>query len=154
MSLLAVDLGLKTGLALYGRNGRLQWYRSRNFGTRTRLRKAAGSILKEAGDIEVVVLEGGGDIAVPWVGEAERKGIRVIQLHAGTWRNQLLLSRHQRSGLDAKKHADTLARRIITWSEAKNPTSLRHDAAEAICVGLWGVLEIGWLVEMPGALKR
>ena len=30
---------------------------------------------------------------------------------------------------------------------AAHPTSLRHDAAEAILIGLWGVLEVGWLDE-------
>lgn len=149
MSLLAVDLGLKTGLALFGRDGRLQWYRSRNFGSRARLRKAAGAILREFSEVEVLVIEGGGDIAIPWIGEAERRGLKVLQLQAGIWRKQLLLSRHQRSGKDAKKHADKLARNIIQWSSAKNPTSLRHDAAEAICIGLWGVHRINWLAELP-----
>ncbi len=153
MSLLAVDLGLKTGLALYTREGRLAWYRSRNFGSRTRLRKAAGSILNESDDVEVLVLEGGGEIAVPWMGEAKRRGLRVVLLHAGTWRRQLLLPRHQRSGKDAKKQADNLARRIIKWSEARNPTSLRHDAAEAICIGLWGVHQIGWMPELPAGFR-
>jgi hypothetical protein len=31
--LLAIDIGVKTGLALYGHDGRLLWYRSQNFGT-------------------------------------------------------------------------------------------------------------------------
>ena len=153
MSLLAVDLGLKTGLALYARDGRLQWYRSRNFGSRSRLRRAAESILKQSDDVEVLVLEGGGDIAIPWIAEAKRKGLRVLQLQAGTWRKQLLLSRHQRSGKDAKKYADKLARSIIEWSAAKSPTSLRHDAAEAICIGLWGIHEIGWLDALPAGLR-
>ena len=153
MSLLAVDLGLRTGLAFYARDGKLKWYRSRNFGNRSRLRKAADAIFRETGDVDVLVLEGGGDIAIPWVREAERRGIRVIQLHAGKWRQLLLLSRNQRSGKDAKKHADKLARKIIDWSEAKKPTSLTHDAAEAICIGLWGVYEVGWIKEVPAAIK-
>ncbi len=153
MSLLAVDLGLKTGLAMFARDGQLQWYRSRNFGSRARLRKAAGSILNEAGDVEVLVLEGGGDIAVPWIGEARRRGLQVLQLQAGEWRRQFLLGRHQRSGKEAKKHADKLARRIIEALAGKKPTSLRHDAAEAICIGLWGLYELGWIAEVPGILR-
>ena len=153
MSLLAVDLGLKTGLALFGKEGKLLWYRSRNFGNRTRLRKAAASILKEAGPIEVLVIEGGGNMEVPWIAEAKKRDIEVIQLHAHAWREDLLLSRHQRNGPDAKKHADKLARKIIKWSAAKSPTSLRHDAAEAICIGLWGVREKGWIAAMPKGLK-
>ena len=153
MPLLAVDLGLRTGLALFDKQGKLQWYRSRNFGTRTRLRKAAASILREAGNVEVLVIEGGGDIAMPWINEADRRGIQVMQLHAHAWRKQLLIGRLQRSGPEAKKNADKLARKVIEWSAAKKPTSLRHDAAEAICVGLWAVCELGWLKAMPAELK-
>ena len=148
-TLLAVDLGLKTGLALYGRDGRLIWYRSRNYGSRARLRKAASSVLREAGEVKVVAIEGGGDIAVPWVAEIERRGLKILPLGAEAWRQELLLARHQRSGADAKKHADTLARQIINWSGARRPTSLRHDAGEAICIGLWGVMQVGWLKDRP-----
>jgi len=147
--LLAVDLGLKTGLALFGRDGRLVWYRSRNYGTRSRLRKAAHAVLKEATSVQVVAIEGGGDIAIPWFAEIDRRGLDVIQCKAEHWRSELLLSRHQRHGPDAKKHADTLARKIIEWSGAKKPTSLKHDAAEAICVGLWAVKRLGWLEDYP-----
>ncbi|MDF1564132.1 MAG: hypothetical protein P1V51_13870 [Deltaproteobacteria bacterium] len=151
--LLAVDLGLRTGLAVFGRDGRLLWYRSRNFGTLARLRKAARSILEEAAPLSVVALEGGGGIALPWEGEVQRRGLVLIQCHAEAWRRELLLSRHQRSGPDAKKHADTLARAIIEWSGAKRPTSLRHDAAEAICLGLWAVHRQGWLREYPSLTR-
>jgi len=150
--LLAVDLGLRTGLAVYGRDGMLIWYRSRNYGNKTRLRKAARSVIEEAGSVDIVAIEGGGDIALPWVHEIERRGLDLIQVQAESWRRDLLLSRHQRNGPDAKKHADTLARKIIQWSGAKKPTSLRHDAAEAICFGLWAVRETGWLARFPQGL--
>ena len=42
-----------------------------------------------------------------------------------------------------------LARQVIEWSGARRPTSLRHDAAEAILVGLWAVLQEGWLDHSP-----
>ena len=42
-----------------------------------------------------------------------------------------------------------VAKKVIGWSGAKRPTSLRHDAAEAILAGLWGMLKIGWLKEIP-----
>lgn len=153
-SLLAIDLGLKTGLALYGEDGRLVWYRSSNVGSRGRLRKAAASVLQEAEAVQVLVIEGGGDLAAPWVAEAERRNLTVVQLSAEAWRKELLLSRHQRSAEDAKKHADALARQLIAWSGAKRPTSLRHDAAEAICIGFWGVLKMQWLTDVPPALRN
>ena len=54
----------------------------------------------------------------------------------------------------AKRSAQALARRIIAWADAPRPTSLRHDAAEAIGAGLWGVLAAGWLARLPDALRR
>ncbi|MBC8076709.1 MAG: hypothetical protein H7Y32_11595, partial [Chloroflexales bacterium] len=46
------------------------------------------------------------------------------------------------------------ARRVIAWAGAPRPTSLRHDAAEAILIGLWGALEVGWLPALPPELRR
>ncbi len=153
-ALLAVDLGLRTGLALYGADGRLRWYRSQNFGTTARLRRGAASLLRGLPDVTHLVLEGGGPIAEVWVKEGTRRGVRVETVDAGTWRRTLLWARERRSGTEAKAHADTLARRVIDWSGAARPTSLRHDAAEAILVGLWGVVRFGWLAEVPAAVRR
>jgi hypothetical protein len=50
--------------------------------------------------------------------------------------------------------AAQLARNVIEWSGARRPTSLRHDAAEAILIGLWGVLSAGWLRALPPAILR
>ena len=52
--LLAVDLGLRTGFALYGRDGRLVSYRSQNLGSKARLKRAAGSLLADHRDAERV----------------------------------------------------------------------------------------------------
>lgn len=153
-TLLAIDLGLRTGIALFGRDGRLMRYRSQNFGARNRLKRGAYGLLRSEPHVARVVLEGGGDLADVWAREAERQGIRARIIQAETWRRDLLLPREQRTGKEAKSHADTLARAVITWSGAKSPTSLRHDAAEAILVGLWGVLACGWLEEVPAELRR
>lgn len=153
--LLAVDLGLRTGFALYERDGRLRSYRSQNLGTRARLRKAAGSVLAEHADVERIVLEGGGDIADIWKRAAEQAGRRAYVIDAGVWRRALLLPREQRTGLGAKSAADGLARAVIEWSGAQRPKgALRHDAAEAIAVGLWGVLDAGWLAAVPDEVRR
>ena len=130
--LLAVDIGLKTGLALYGADGRLRWYRSQNFGTTARLRRGAASLLRSRPNLTHLVLEGGGPIAEVWAKEGVRRGLNVETVDAGTWRRRLLYARERRSGAEAKAHANTLARRVIEWSGAPRPTALRHDAAEAI----------------------
>ena len=48
--LLAVDLGLKTGLAVFGEDGKLVRYRSQNYGTVARLKKAAWGELSSVED--------------------------------------------------------------------------------------------------------
>jgi hypothetical protein len=153
-SLLAVDLGLKTGLALFEDTGRLVWYRSHNFGTTERLRRGVPGILDGIHNLAVLVIEGGGNLATVWEKEAERRGITVYRIVAEEWRQLFLYSREQRTGPDAKKHAGEIARRVIQWADASRPTSLRHDAAEAIMIGLWGVLHMGWLDALPRELLR
>lgn len=151
-SLLAVDVGVRTGLAVYRDDGRLIWYRSRNFGAAARLRRAIPALLHEAFDPTYVVLEGGGPLAEHWTTAAERHGSRVRRVSAEEWRALFLLARDQRSGEQAKRIADGIARRVVEWSSAPRPTSLRHDAAEAILIGLWGAIDVGWLPAVPAAL--
>jgi hypothetical protein len=151
--LLAVDLGLKSGLATFGADGRLRTYRSSNFGTRERLRRGAPRALADAGPVDVLVVEGDVALARVWGRAAERVGARVLTVHAERWRTALLHPSERRDGPTAKRNADRLARAVIDWSGAARPTSLRHDAAEAVCIGLWGVLEVGWLEALPPALS-
>ena len=154
-ALLAVDLGLRTGFAAFSRDGRLVWTRSQNLGSRARLRAAAASVLDGLPGVERLVLEGGGDLARLWAAGAEKRGLAVRVVDAQTWRRQLLLPRDQRSGADAKHAADALARAVIAWSGAPAPKGpLRHDAAEAVAVGLWGVLDAGWLDAVPEPVRR
>src|SRR3954454_15591206 len=152
MSLLAVDLGLRTGLALYGRDGRLSWYRSQHYGNRAALRRGVHGLLDAIPDLTRLVLEGGGPIADIWVSDARRRGLPVRQISAEDWRARFFRPNEQEGRDRSKLSADALARRVIEWSGAARPTSLRHDAAEAILIGLWGVLEAGWIERMPESL--
>jgi hypothetical protein len=153
-ALLAVDLGVRTGLAAYGDDGRLRWYRSQNFGSAARLRRAVPGLLAAEPDLARLVVEGGGALLEPWAVEAEARGVAVQQVSAEAWRALFLLPREQRTGAAAKRTAGVLARRVIEWSGARRPTSLTHDAAEAILVGLWGVLSAGWLDALPRDVLR
>ena len=79
----------------------------------------------------------------------ERLNIPFHSLAAETWRQDLLIPRQRRTGRDAKRTAGVLARRVIEWSGAKRPTSLRHDVAEAILIGLWWMLKTGAITQRP-----
>ncbi len=111
------------------------------------------ALLREPGGLAWVVAEGGGPLGEIWKKEAERQRIAYRQVPAEAWREPLLLTREQRTGAMAKRNADALARRVIEGSGAPRPTSLRHDAAEAILLGLWAVHEVGWLDELPQRLR-
>jgi hypothetical protein len=153
-SLLAVDLGIKTGLALYGRNGRLRWYRSKNYGSAVRLKRDIHNLLEDIPDLLFIVIEGGGTLAVPWEREAVRKDLPVKRVQAEQWRKMFLYPRERTTGLTAKRRAGVIARRIIAWSGLSLPASLRHDAAEAVLIGMWAVLEAGWLENLPREVRR
>lgn len=142
--LLAVDLGLRAGLARYGADGELSWYRSTRFANRGVVRRAVAGILAEAAPLAWLVVEGDRHLGELWVRAAERAGVRVMGVTAERWREALLLPREQRSGAAAKRRALGRAREIIGASSAPNPTSLTHDAAEAVLIGRWAVAALGW----------
>jgi hypothetical protein len=98
------------------------------------------------------VLEGGGPIADLWVREAERRGIPVRRIAAEDWQGHLFDPEETRGRDRSKLSVDGLARRVIGWSGLSRPTSLRHDAAEATPIGLWGGLEAGGLGRLPDEL--
>ena len=138
---------------MWGDDGRLRSYRSTNFGSAARLRAALGGLIAGVPAVEWVVMEGSGRYADLWEREALRRGLGVRRLSAERWREILLLPRERRRSRVAKHNAELLARRVIAWSGAPRPTSLTDDAAEAILVGLWAVLEFGWLPALPALLR-
>ena len=148
-NLLAIDLGIKTGFALYNKKDKLCWYRSNNLGSRKRLKRRALSMLNEINNIDHILMEGGGDLANIWLRVAKKKEIPCRLINAENWRETLFVKREWRDGKTAKKSADILARKIIKWSETERPTSLTHDAAEAILIGFWGAIELGWIDRVP-----
>jgi hypothetical protein len=147
--LLAVDTGVKTGLALYGKPDRLIWYRSHNMGSLSSLRKAANHLIHSIEGLSVIVTEGGGPVADAWNKEGLRIGIQIISTDAGEWRKELLYPREYRNSEKAKQTAIFLSRQIIEKSEAPSENFPAHDAAEAILIGLWGCKKAGWIDEVP-----
>lgn len=144
--LLAVDLGLRMGLAYFDGAAQLRWYRSQHVGKRAQLKGAIWSQLMQLETLSQLVLEGDRQLAQWWERAARKRfeRVEVICIGAEQWRSQLLIPRQQRSGKDAKASAIELARELILESaHAPNPTALRHDTAEAILIGAWGCQRYG-----------
>ena len=148
-SLLAVDLGVRTGLALYNSKGNLIWYRSHNYGNKQRLKTDVQKMLSQTPSLSYVILEGGGDIARIWLKECRRRNIHFRQIYAEDWRKDLFDSKDIRTGEQAKQHAIQLARKVTGLCNGPKPTSMLDDAAEAILIGYWGMLQQGWVSKAP-----
>ena len=147
--LLAVDVGLRTGLAMFAEPAQLLWYRSQHLGDPAKLKKMVGRLLREPPRPTHLYLEGGSRLAEIWKREAGSLAIAVHQVQAEAWRQRLFYMRQQGRRALVKHEAGKLARQVITACGGKKPTSLRHDAAEAILTGFFGLLELGWIDSWP-----
>ena len=143
--LLSVDLGIKTGFAMFNSDGRLMWYHSQNFGNKVRLRKAIPQILIQDETISYLVMEGGGPLRKLWDAQLERKNIEVIHIMAENWRKELLLDREQRKGKLAKEKAMMYALKVVEQLSDKKTGTLNINAAESILIGLWCMQKLGWI---------
>lgn len=144
--ILAIDAGLTCGMAAFVlADGRLLWYRSQNFGSFPRLRRGAPAILTATAGVALLVVEGGGNIADPWLKAAAHLGIVATNVPAERWRSDMLLPRQQRSGAVAKQHAQKQARHHINQHAEQRTKSLRHDTAEAIMLGEWALSHLSQL---------
>ena len=102
-----------------------------------------------------LVLEGERQLAEIWTRAAHKRNIHSIHVTPEKWRSQLLFQRERRSGSDAKLAAITISQNIIAALAPRLARGTpRHDTAEAILIGFWGLFEVGWLTEMPEDLQR
>lgn len=147
--LLAVDAGLHTGLALYDRNGRLLWYRSHHLADQQKLKRLITKLLRTTPLPTHIYLEGGGPLAALWQRETLKLSRVFVQLHADKWRERLFYARQHKNSHMAKQQAREMAARVIRHLGHKKPTGLRHDTAEAILIGLYGLLDLGWIADWP-----
>lgn len=137
MRLLAIDLGLRTGFAVYDA-GVLVRYSSTRFPSRAALKKAAWGVLREIDAVDRVVAEGDRKLAEIWERAASKQGAEFICIDADRWRGELLFDRERRGAHVAKQSAMDLASLVIDHDEAPRPRGLlTDDVAEAILIGLW-----------------
>lgn len=151
--MMSVDLGVKTGIAVYSAEGRLQWFGSRNYGSINSLRNDLPRLLHSYAPLRVLVLEGGGVLENVWKREAQNRNIPVISFHAGHWRQLLFGSESLMHSNRAKMKAVDLARTVIALIGENRASLPIHHAAEAILTGLCFLYEEG-KVELPIEIRR
>ncbi len=134
---LAIDLGLRHGLAWFDSSGELIAYRSTRFSKKRVLKQKVYGILGEIEGVTHIVTEGDRQLASYWHGAARKLGILVLAVAPEVWRSQMLKPREQRSGVDAKAAAIAYAVEVAKSSGVLKSTPMRDDEAEAIMIGLW-----------------
>lgn len=148
--LLAVDLGVKTGFAVFTNRPGILSYGSRNYGNAGRLKRGAKGILHEIPGLTHLVIEGGGPLAKAWSEEAARMGIEILTTSADEWRESIFWQRDRRTGIQAKHNAIVTAKLVIEHLGGPRPsTLLQDDTAEAILTGWWALGQLGWYSPLP-----
>ena len=151
---LAVDLGLRTGFAVYGPGGGgaiLRRYWSAHLGSRKVLKRAAGSVVRDVPGLAAIVVEGDRAMAELWAQAGERVGATTRRVAPEEWRAVLLWPRERSPSATAKKVARDKARQVVDWSRRSDDGppavkgTLRTDTADAIMIGLWAEVDAGRL---------
>ena len=135
--LLAVDLGMKAGLAWFDAEGHLLRARATHFPDRAALKKALPRIWREIPGLTHVVLEGGGSLAEIWQKCAERFKLDARVVSAEDWRQGTLTPSQRKNGQTAKAAACELALQIARRDGCPPCRQYLDDAAEAILLGKW-----------------
>ena len=175
LRLLAVDLGLRTGLALYDGEGKLIRY--------AQYSKLTDAV--ELGDLAEAWLAGeeeegeadtkrpvthlaieGRDVALrdEWAAAALRaakrldcKPARLVDVSPEGWRKALLLPKERKTGLAAKAAARLVARQLVLergTDGAAHSGRFPTDAAEAVLVGYYAIRRLGWVNAEGPAVRR
>jgi len=144
-AILAIDLGLRTGLAVWDDTARLRTWQTIRFRTPRALSAGARTIARDLDDdVVLAVTEGDLDLARPWDRALGARGVRVLHVQAHQWRGDVFADRPGLDGKAAKRAAVTLARRLVRQHAERGAPHLKHDAAEAICLGYWACWREGW----------
>jgi hypothetical protein len=154
--LLAVDLGLRTGLCLFDSTGRLLRYADRQFDSEEDLERGAREVLSSwerdaAHSIARVAIEGSDPGLVrAW---SRAVGDRLVLIaRPEHWRQDLLAPQDRGCRAKSKEASRSLARNIIDRFGAENLDRAPYstDCAESILVGLHVAQRLGWIErELP-----
>jgi hypothetical protein len=155
-SLLAVDLGLRTGLCLFNDAGNLLRYDDRQFASVDDLEQGAAAILSEweaeAGSrISHVAIEGSDpDLLSAWSNAVGDR--RVLHVQPEHWRHDLLTPKECDSWKSSKDASRVAARGIIErfGSAELDRVDYTTDCAEALLLGAHVAQRLGWICrELP-----
>ncbi|KAL3904940.1 MAG: hypothetical protein SGILL_009877 [Bacillariaceae sp.] len=158
--LMAVDLGLKSGVSLFNSDGQLIRYEQFLF-NRDTLEEKIPSMLQEwesqAGDdwrVTHLAIEGGDTVLL---GMWERATPQLSTLRVGPeeWRAELLTKKENQNGANAKAASRLIARQVVEdfGTMEQHSGKFQTDVAEAVLLGMHVARRLGWIEREP-AVRR
>jgi Icc-related predicted phosphoesterase len=157
--LLAVDLGLRTGTAVFDRNGTILAVDTWHFRDHDALRKGLQNLF-ETHNISHVVIEGeDGKLFGTWRQAVERldQSVHLARVIADDWRRVLLTNKERRDARKAKSAAGLIAKQLLVLQNSSSvpvTKKLSADAAEALLVGHYSVRLLGWVDSSEPPVRR
>jgi Icc-related predicted phosphoesterase len=153
--LLAVDLGLRTGTAVFNSSGAVLAVDSWRFKDHDDLDQGLQQLLSSH-DITHVVIEGEDrKLFSIWRRAIERlEGVQLARVVADDWRRMLLSRKEMRDARKAKNAAGMIAKQILKGNEELHGKKLSSDASEALLVGCYAVRVLGWDNSTEPAVQR
>ena len=159
--LMAVDLGLKSGVSLFNSNGNLIRYEQFLF-DRQNLQDEFENIIRkweaevvsddtsDSWKITHIAIEGGDTgLLNTWADAAPNHSI--LRVSPEEWRAELLLKKENNSGSAAKEASRLIARQIVAdFGTMENHTGkFPTDVAESVCLGMYVARRLGWIDREP-----
>ena len=170
--LLAVDLGLRSGVSMYNSQGQLLRYEQFHFDRET-LPQVARDIVEdwefECNDssdkaneatrkpfrITHIAIEGGDPVfREAW---AETRGdVSVLSVPPEEWRAGLLTKKERKSGKDAKAAARLIARQVVSefGTMDLHDGKFKTDVAESVVLGMYVARKLGWISTQGPVVRR
>ena len=164
--LLAVDLGLKSGVALYNKQGKLLRYEQHLF-NRDKLDDEIKAIVEgwesdiqssdtmsssneEPWTVTKIALEGG-DVAIFNAWDSAAKDISITRVSPEEWRFHLLSEKERISGAASKAAARLIARQVVSdfGIMGNHEGKFKTDVAEAVLLGFYVCKKLGWISRDP-----
>lgn len=144
--LLAVDLGLRTGAALFDHNGKILRVDSCRFIDPAALKEGLIDLILKSGVTHVVIEGEDRKLYNIWKKAIEQLpgDVNIARVIADDWRKDFLLKKEQMNALKAKEAASLIAKQFLVGTEYET-AKLSVDAHEAVLIGHYSLRVLGWV---------
>ena len=173
--LMAVDLGLRSGISLFNNHGELVRYEQFHFSDELDLEDSAGRLLEQWEHDVNKDTSNENEALKPWrvthiaiegadpgmrnawsrVAQTREQELSLLCISPEEWRAHLLTKKEKASGSSAKEAARLIARQVVAdfGSMEVHKGKFKTDVAESVVMGVYVARKLGWVKREP-AVRR